>query len=54
MISLSAFNKAGSYFIKDSLNYSFNKKVEKNIDLQNEAFVRRLRSVSSQYGQKTM
>lgn len=52
MISISTINKPKETFVKDSLNYSYTKKVEREIDMSNEALVKRLRSVSSQYGQK--
>lgn len=35
MITLSTINKPKETFVKESLNYSFNKKAERHIDLQN-------------------
>ncbi len=35
MISISIINRPKETFVKDSLNYSFNKKVEREIDVSN-------------------
>lgn len=50
----SDLQKPEKVYFKDSLNSTFTKKVDKEIDENNQQLVKRLQSACSQYSQKCM
>jgi hypothetical protein len=50
----SNLQKPEKVYFKDSLNSTFTKKVDKEIDENNQQLVKRLQSACSQYSQKCM
>lgn len=48
----SEINKKDKVFLKDSLNSTFTKKLDKEIDENNQQLVKRLQSACSQYSQR--
>lgn len=48
----SDINKKDKVFLKDSLNSTFTKKLDKEIDENNQQLVKRLQSACSQYSQR--
>lgn len=47
-------NRSQNIYFKDSLNATFTRKLDKEIDDNNQQMVRRLQSAASQYSQKLM
>lgn len=50
----SDLQKPEKVYFKDSLNSTFTKKIDKEIDENNQQLVKRLQSACSQYSQKCM